>query len=93
MPSKLNIFTEIAIETGNHGVIVGYLNEIIAEINVLISGVRGYGSIELDIGLDVFGGIVYDLIQVRHCFLISLYYYLMRYSLAYRGRLTHFDQH
>lgn len=65
MSLKLNIFTEVAVETGNHVVIVGYLDEIIAQINILIGGVRGYGIVELDITVEVFGGIVYGLIQVR----------------------------
>jgi hypothetical protein len=55
---------EVAVETGNHGVIVGCLNEIIAEINILIEGVRVYGRIELDISVVVFCSIIYGLIQI-----------------------------
>ena len=68
MPSKLNIFTEVAVETSDHGVIVVCLNEIVAEINVLIEGVKACGVVELDITVDVFCGIIYALIKVRHWF-------------------------
>lgn len=68
MSSQLNIFTEVAVKTGNHGVILGHLNEIIAQINILIGGLQVYASVELDISVTVFAGIVCDLIKVRHRF-------------------------
>jgi hypothetical protein len=68
VPSKLNIFTEVAIGAGHHEEIVGHLEDIAAQINILISGIRVFVSVELDISLSAFGSILFGLIQVRHCF-------------------------
>lgn len=72
---KLNIFfAEVAIQAKNHVVIVGYLNEIIGHINVLVGGLRLIGRVELDV--TICGGLVYDLISVRHfLILISLNFF------------------
>lgn len=95
MPLELNIFAEVAVNVGNHGVILGYLNDIIAEINILIGGVEVYTTVELDISVTVFAGIVCDLIKVRHCFhfYFLTIFYSMRYSSAYRECLKPCDQH
>jgi len=55
---------EVAVEAGNHGVIVGCLNDIVVEINILIEGIKACGLVELDITVDVFCGILYALIQI-----------------------------
>ena len=67
MPPKLNIFTDVAIAANDHAAILVHLNAIVAEINVLIAGVRGCGRVTLDISVTIFAGIVCSLIQVRHC--------------------------
>ena len=69
MPSKLNIFTEVAIDTNNHGNIVDDLEEIVARLNLLIHSVQALGSkVALDIPVDEFCGILSSLVEVRHWF-------------------------
>jgi len=57
---------QIAIDAGNHDDVLDHLNEIVVQINVLITGVRGYTTVDvdLDITVEVFAGIVCGLIQI-----------------------------
>lgn len=55
------------MKAGNYDDIPGYLDNIVDEINYLISGVEEYGIVDLDITVEAFADIVVGLVQVRHC--------------------------
>ena len=71
MPSKLNIFTAVAVDTSNHGNIVDDLEEIAARLNLLIHSVQALASgspVVLDIPVKDFCDIISSLVKVRHWF-------------------------
>lgn len=89
-------FTDVAVKVGDHVKVLSCLNEIVAEIELVIDGVNA--GVELDVSVDVFANLVCGLIQVRHCFfllltLTILFFYSMRYSLDYRTGRNPCDQH
>lgn len=89
----MNIFTDVAVNTGNHGDILIGLKKIIVQIDLLITGVQGYGQVDLDVS--AFARTVFDLVQVRRCFyfLIFTFFYSMRYSLGYRENFNCCGRH
>ena len=83
MTSKLNIFTDAAIAIKDYGACVGYLDEISVQLNILIAGIRAFGRVQLSISVSVLGGIIFALIEVRHCFNFN-YHYFMLNALLFR---------
>ena len=65
--SKLNIFTDAAVKINDHAKVLSCLNDIVAEIQIVIDVLNG-GVVDVGVSVDVFASLVCGLIQVRHCF-------------------------
>ena len=81
----MNIFTDVAVNTGNHGDILTGLKKIIVELNILITGVQGYGQVDLEVS--VFASIVFGLVKVRRCFYFLFFIFLFNALLVRLSRV------
>jgi len=59
--AEIIVNIQIAVDAGDHDVILGYLEEIVVQINILIEAIPG--AIVVDIDINVFASIVCGLIQ------------------------------